>query len=450
MSTPTSPAVLPTRALVVGFARTGVAAARALVRRGVAVTVVDDRADGAQLAAAEELGVRHAGAVDVDELAVLCGAAGLVVVSPGIPPDHAVFRVASPERTVAEIELAFRLTDVPVVAITGTNGKTTVTTLVTEMLDASGLRAVAVGNIGTAFVEAVDDPADVFVCEVSSFQLSGTSTFRPRVGAWLNFAEDHLDWHRNLDEYAKAKERIWENQGPDDVAVANRDDDVVMAAADRARSRVVTFGRGGEYREQDGAIVGPDGPILRVDELARALPHDVANACAALACALESGADAQAAAGVLRGFGPLPHRVAQVIEFGGVTYVDDSKATTPSAAVAALSGMGTVVLIAGGRNKGLSFAPMREFADAHPGSVRAVVAIGDAADEIAAAFAGYIVESANSMRDAVGRASALAHRGDAVLLSPGCASFDWYGSYAERGDDFAAEVRALATRSGAA
>jgi UDP-N-acetylmuramoylalanine--D-glutamate ligase len=348
---------------------------------------------------------------------------------------------------VAEIELASRLATRPIVAITGTNGKTTVTALVAAMLSASGVRSAAVGNIGRAFIEAVDDATiDVFVCETSSFQLTGTSTFHPRVSVWLNFAEDHLDWHPDLAAYAAAKARIWANQGSDDVAVVNLDDPVVMSAAASCAAQVITFGHDrGEYRVEGAELVGPAGPICPVGLLPRALPHDILNALAALAAAHAAGAELPAAVDALRVTRPLPHRVDLVASVAGVRFYDDSKATTPSAVIAALTGLDRAVLIAGGRNKGLHLGTLREFADAHPGRVRGVVAIGEATEEVADAFADrYPVARAGTMHDAVHAAARLAGPGDAVLLSPGCASFDWYRSYEERGEDFVREVRALA------
>jgi UDP-N-acetylmuramoylalanine--D-glutamate ligase len=440
---------LPGRIAVVGFAGTGVAAARALRARGVEVVAIDDRPTDEQAQQAAELGVEYLGAPSEGELSLALGTAELVVVSPGIPPTHGAFGLVPERRIIAEIELASRLTSKPIVAVTGTNGKTTVTTLIAAMLVASGVRAVAVGNIGRAFIEALDDDTDVFVCEVSSFQLAGTSTFRPSVAVWLNFAEDHLDWHRDLDEYASAKARIFANQGPSDTAVVNAADPVVMRAVAGVASHVVTFGPGGSYRSEEGVLVGPAGAICPIDVLPRRLPHDIDNSLASLAAAVAAGGDLERSVAALSALGPLPHRVDLVAQVGGVGFYDDSKATTPSAVIAALEGIDRSVLIAGGRNKGLHLAALREYADTHPGRVRAVVAIGEASDEIATAFCGYAVERASSMHDAVIAAASLAAPGDAVLLSPGCASFDWYRSYEERGDDFVREVRAYAAVVGA-
>ena len=259
------------------------------------------------------------------------------------------------------------------------------------------------------------------------------------MAAWLNWGPDHLDVHQDLEAYEEAKARIWGHMQPDAVAVANADDPVVMAhAPDSAR----TFGStpAADYHVDDGWLVGPGGRLVAAAELSRSLPHDVANALASWACADAVGTTADSVAQVLGSFRGLPHRVAEVAVFEGVTYIDDSKATVPHAVVAAVRSFATVVLIAGGRNKGIDLTPMAAAA-AH---VRAVVAIGEARDEVAAAFTEFCpVVFADDMDEAVSRARQRALPGDVVLLSPGCASFDWYTDYGARGDDFARAVRAL-------
>ena len=453
-------------ALVVGFAVTGQAAATALLEAGYEVRAVDD-AGGARARtvaeAAGRLGVELVLRPGREKLAALGGDAALVVLSPGIPPAHPVFEVVQPERVISETELGFRLLGAsgpPLLAVTGTNGKTTVTQLITAMLAASGVSAVAAGNIGLPLVEVARrqaaggaDPAEAIVVEVSSFQLAWTRSFHPYVACWLNLAEDHLDWHRDIGEYAAAKARIWANQTAADVSVVNAEDTLVMEAAagtSGTSARVVTFGvDDGDYRTRDGALVGPDGtPIAHVSDLPRALPHDLANAAAALAVALEAGATAQGCARALAAGVPMPHRIELVAEAGGISYYDDSKATTPAAVVAALRGFESVVLIAGGRNKGLDLGaiPRALRADAAGAGVarlRAVVAIGESAADVEAAFGdAWPTRRAASMSEAVGLAASLARDGDAVVLSPGCASFDWYRSYGERGDDFARAAKA--------
>ncbi|HUZ20844.1 MAG TPA: UDP-N-acetylmuramoyl-L-alanine--D-glutamate ligase [Acidimicrobiales bacterium] len=441
---------IPQRALVVGFARTGQAVARVLGELGVSVVALDDHPPVGASARAGALGVELVERPSPELVGRLGADAELVVVSPGVPPGHPVFAATGPVRPVSEIELAYRLAEVPIVAVTGTNGKTTVASLVAEMLVASGVSAAAAGNIGYPLVEAVRRPGlEVVVAEVSSFQLALIETFRPSVATWLNLAEDHLDWHGDLDHYVRSKARIWANQEADDVAVANAEDPVVAEAARAARGRVLTFGLAvGDYRRDGGRLVGPDGrELVSIAELSRDLPHDVTNALAALATAVAAGATADGCTTALRNAKPLAHRVELVGRVGDVAYYDDSKATTPSAVAAALAGFEAVVLIAGGRNKGLDLGALRRGAEAGGARrVRAVVAIGEAAAEVAAAFDGYTVVGADSMQAAAAEAQRLARPGDAVLLSPGCASFDWYASYEERGQDFVRAVRRLGVR----
>jgi UDP-N-acetylmuramoylalanine--D-glutamate ligase len=339
----------------------------------------------------------------------------------------------------SEIGLAADALGARLIAITGTNGKTTVTTMVADMLVASGVAAVAAGNVGLPLTSVLDRRLDAVVLEVSSFQLTLSPRLHPHVGAWLNLAPDHMDWHGDAVAYAEAKRRVWANQSERDVAVANADDPIVMAATEGVRGRVVTFGlHAADYAVVDGTLRTPEGdPLVDADDLWRALPHDVANALAASAAALAGGATLAGVRRALRSFRGLPHRLTLVGDARGVRWYDDSKATNPHAAVAAVRGFDSVVLIAGGQNKGLDLGAMAEVA----AGVRAVVAIGAAAGEVEAAFAGLApVTRAGSMREAVHAAAGLAERGDAVLLSPGCASFDWYRSYAERGDDFARAV----------
>jgi UDP-N-acetylmuramoylalanine--D-glutamate ligase len=424
------------------------------------VVAADDAAGPAARAAAADLGLDLVEAPAGDALAVLVAGADAVLPTPGLPARHPLFAAATAAGVpvLSEFDLASWWDDRPLLAVTGTDGKTTVTTLVRDMLLASGLAAVAVGNTPVPLVAAIDDPAsDVFVVEASSFRLEHSQRFAPAVGTWLNFAPDHLDSHPGLASYEAAKARIWRDQSADQIAVGNADDPVVARHLAEAPARHVTFGLAAEadFRLVGGAAPGGrlTGPgeghgdaveIARVEELRRALPHDIANGLAAAATALAGGASVEGVRQGLLDFRGLPHRVALVGEAGGVRFYDDSKATTPHAAATAVAGFESVVLIAGGRNKGLDLGVLAGSA----GRIRAVVAIGEAAPEVAAAFDGVRpVIRADSMGEAVRAAVDLARPGDAVLLSPGCASFDWYGSYGERGDDFA---RAVGEATGAA
>jgi UDP-N-acetylmuramoylalanine--D-glutamate ligase len=366
----------------------------------------------------------------------------VVVPSPGVPYAHPVIQGAI-ERGITvwtEFELAARWSDTPIVAITGTDGKTTVTTLVERMITASGRRTVAVGNNETPLVDVLDHELDVIVVEASSFRLQFTETFRPTVAVWLNLAPDHLDWHGSLEHYAAAKARIWENQTPEDLAVANAEDDVVMRHVRKAHSRLETFGfMTGDWHMEGNRLVVPDGEVLlTTDELWRSLPHDCTNSLAAAAAASGAGATLDGIRDALRAFQGLPHRVSLVGDHGGVRWYDDSKATGTNAVNTAVRGFPSVVLIAGGRSKGVDLTPLADNIE----RIRGVVAIGESAPLIQAVFAGKVpVVTATSMDDAVAQARTLARRGDAVLLSPACASYDWYSGYAERGDDFARAVR---------
>jgi UDP-N-acetylmuramoylalanine--D-glutamate ligase len=443
------------RVLVYGMGSSGQAAARRLMADGLEVLALDDAEGTAPADAAAALGVELVARPDSASLAALARSASEIVVSPGVPAHHPVFALGADVPLVGEVELAWRHARTRMVAVTGTNGKTTVTTLVAAMLNASGVPALAAGNIGLPLLDAVDVAAEarrgpggeppVVVAEVSSFQLALTHTFRPSVAAWCNFSPDHLDWHGSLPAYRAAKARLWANAGPGMVAVANAEDAVVRAEAAVAAERgaaVTTFGlQRGDYRLDGASLRTPAGDeITTVGAMGRSLPHDLANALCASAAALAAGASRAGCAQALASFAGLPHRVELVREATGVRFYDDSKATTPGATLAALAGFESAVLIAGGRNKGLDLGVLRQAAD----RLRAVVAIGDAAAEVRAAFDGACpVLSAGSMHDAVDVAVGLARPGDAVVLSPACASFDWYRSYGERGDDFAREVRAL-------
>lgn len=437
----------PRRALVHGFAVTGAATARALVARGYDVVVTDDRLDDAKRDAASTLGLELS--TLPDDLDAFVAGFDVVSPAPGVPETHelVVATRAAGVDLASEIELAYRWEQQrsggprPILAITGTDGKTTTTELTAAVLRAAGLRAEAVGNTDVPMLDALDRELDVFVVECTSFRLSWTDTFRADAAVWLNLAPDHLNWHASMETYAAAKERIFAVQRPTDVAIGFVDDPVVAAALERAPGRRRTFGlAGADYHLAGTTLTGPDGPIVDAGQMKRRLPHDVTNALAASALVLETGlADADAIGRALRDFEAPPHRLEPVGRAGGVEWYNDSKATTPHAASTAIRAFDSLVLIAGGSRKGVDLGPM----GAEPHRVRAVVAIGEAAPDVRAVFeASTPVVDAGSMADAVRAAAALARPGDAVVLSPGCASFDWYGGYPERGDDFKRLVRA--------
>lgn len=439
----TSTAVIDLAApVILGFGITGQAVANVLLARGHHPSIIDDRPADDAVAMAQKLGLSVSIAPDMAGLEAALTGATVLLPSPGIPDHHPVFAAAArlgiPVRS--EFDLAAMWDDRPLVGITGTNGKTTVTMMVTDALDRSGVRAAAVGNTPTPLVAALaDDEIDVFVVEASSFRLAHSRYFAPAVSAWLNFSPDHLDAHATLEAYELAKASMWRDLPAGAVVVANAEDPVVMRHVP-AQATVVTFGLDhGDWRVDGAQLCGPTGPLVAVERLARRQPHDLVNAACVAATALAAGATRAAVVETLEHFEGLPHRLALVGEWNGVRWYNDSKATVPQATMVAARGFDSVVLIAGGKNKGLDLAPLAEIAP----PVHTVIATGDAADEIAEAFASSAVTvlTAHSMVEAITLANNAASPGDAVLLSPACTSFDWYPNYAARGDHFTAEVR---------
>jgi UDP-N-acetylmuramoylalanine--D-glutamate ligase len=434
-------------ALVYGLAVTGEATVRALQQRGWTVTVADDRVTPGARASAAALGVDLIESPSESTLRDVVSAVVLASPSPGLPEHHPLFPIAAQAEVpvLSELELAYRWEQErpggprPMVGVTGTDGKTTTTLMATAMLEASGRRAVAAGNTELPLVAALDLDVEVFVVECSSFRLVHTDTFRSDAGVWLNLAPDHQDWHRSMATYRAAKARLWSQQRPDDVAIGHAADPIVAAELRRAPARHVTFALDdADYRVLDGSLHGPRGPLVDLGSMRRVLPHDLVDALAAAAAVLEPGLGTTAGVReALGAFEPPRHRIELVASAGGVDWYDDSKATTPHAAATAVRGFDRVVLLAGGRNKGLDLAPLGEVAP----HLRAVVALGEAADEVAKVFAAAAPElpvvTATSMADAVEAAGRSARSGEVVLLSPACASFDWYSGYGERGDDFA-------------
>jgi UDP-N-acetylmuramoylalanine--D-glutamate ligase len=435
------------RVLVVGLGVSGFAAARALLELEAKVRVTED-ASGAGISERAEV-LRGLGAeVEIGGHQEELLDADLAVVSPGIPPEAAVavaLRNAGIE-IIGEVELAYRLASCDFLAVTGTNGKTTTTSLLADMLVEGGIDSVAAGNIGLPLIEAVGKipRGGAIAVEVSSFQLETIRDFHPRVAVILNIAEDHTDWHGTMKDYAAAKARIVENQDGEDVVVFNAEDAAAARIASMAEARAVPFSA---VRVPPGGV-GVAGKhlargserLLDVAEISLSGAAGLEDVAAAAAAALEYGVDDRAVARAIREFRPLKHRLEVVAEVDGVTYVDDSKATNPHATMMAVRGLSDVVLIAGGRSKGVDLAPM---ATTVP-PVRAVVAMGEAADEVARVFEGRVpVMLAQDMRDAVAKARSQSVESGSVLLSPGCASLDMYESYAARGDAFVRAVREM-------
>ncbi len=446
-----------TTALVYGLAVAGAATARALTARGFEVVTADDADTPARRQLAADLGVDLVIAPDDDQLDALVEHCDVVVPAPGVPERHRVIAAAQrrSRRVVSELELAYDWEQErpggprPILAITGTDGKTTTTLLTVAMLETAGCRAVAAGNTEVPLVSAIDLDVDAFVVECTSFRLAWTERFRGEAAAWLNLAPDHLNWHDSMATYAGAKSKIFANQRSGDIAIGFADDPVVMRHLARAPGRRVTFAAtDADYRVDGAMLVSPRGEIASIAAMRRSLPHDVTNGLAAAALVLETGlADVSSVAGALESFVGPPHRIELVAKAEGIAWFNDSKATTPHAAAAAIGGFSRVVLIAGGRNKGLDLAPMA----AAPDRIRAVVAIGESSGAVTAAFAatGIPVYVASSMPEAVDVAGEAALPGDVVLLSPGCASFDWYpdGGFEARGDHFRDVVREYVARA---
>jgi UDP-N-acetylmuramoylalanine--D-glutamate ligase len=432
-------------ALVYGMAISGEAVARALHDRGFRVLIADDVASDAKTAAAAAVGAElivQPGASTLDKLVAI---SDIVCPAPGVAETHPVIAAANRAgKTIrSEIDLAYEWEQQriggprPMLAVTGTDGKTTTTLMAAAMLRCAGLKAAAVGNTELPLVAALDSDVDAFVVECSSFRLNWIDHFRSEASVWLNLADDHQNWHVSMQAYEHAKARMWSHNRPTDVAVGNAGDPVVMRNLDVAVGRRFTFGTAtADYRLAGTTLRGPAGALAERAAMTRDLPHDVSNALAAAAISIESGlATAAAVAEALETFEHPPHRIEPIGEFAGARWYNDSKATTPHAAITAIRGFTNVVLLAGGRNKGLDLASI---ADEHD-RVKAVVALGEAAPIIREAFARWCpVVDASSMQAAVAAAADFAAAGDTVLLSPACASFDWYpeGGYPARGEDF--------------
>ncbi|MFQ5848571.1 MAG: UDP-N-acetylmuramoyl-L-alanine--D-glutamate ligase [Candidatus Methylomirabilales bacterium] len=443
---------------VVGLARSGAAACRLLVRSGALVTGSDHRPadqidtdleDLKRSGVCLELGI-HRPATFLS--------AELIVVSPGVDLNFPLLHKARIRgvRVWSEVELAFRATEAPFVAVTGTNGKSTTTTLVGLMVKQAGKKVVVAGNIGTALSDVVLglSPAHWVVAEVSSFQLEAIDAFRPQVALLLNVTPDHLDRYADLSAYLDAKARIFENQGPDDVAVVNADDPFTLEAVGRGTARRILFSR--RQPVQEGAYLRDGTFWLRLGDKEEAIchretlkiqgAHNTENALAALAAAGPLGVPFHAMREVLDQFAGLEHRLEMAAEIAGVRYFNDSKGTNVGATVKSLESFppGTVILIAGGLDKGADFRPLIPLVKER---VKAAVLLGRAREKLQATLQGSCpIRGAASLEEAVHAAAALAVVGDVVLLSPACASFDMFRDFEERGRVFKAAVRRLRNR----
>jgi UDP-N-acetylmuramoylalanine--D-glutamate ligase len=445
------------RVTVAGAARSGIAAAELLVRRDARVTLSEQRADVAAVEPLRKLGVQlelggHQPATFTD--------ADLIVLSPGVPPDHPVVEAARARGVpvIAEIELASRWLQGRVIAITGTKGKSTTTALTGRILEAAGFKVTVGGNIGLPLsAQVTESTPDTFhVVETSSFQLEQIDTFHPWIAVLLNFSPDHLDRHPTVDAYAAAKARIFQNQEAGDWAVVNGDDPSVLEMVRRARTRATTrlFARRADL--PDGTVIANGWIVDRHSDRSQSTelvplgaihllgPHLVDDVMAAATVGAIAGARPTAMTMAVESFRGLEHAMEPVAEIGGVRFVNDSKATNVESALRSIESFDRgLVPIIGGRYKGgdlrLLRAPLQSRA-------KAVVAIGEARPLVREALDGAVeVQEAETLRDAVERAYAIAQPSGVVLLAPACASFDMFKDYAERGRMFKAEVGRLRT-----
>jgi UDP-N-acetylmuramoylalanine--D-glutamate ligase len=432
------------RVVVVGLGSSGIAAARLCARRGARVLGTDSAGLSELSKEVSELGV---------ELALGGHPASfvgfdLVVVSPGVGPLPALEAAGQAGvEVIGELELAWRHLSAPVIAVGGTNGKSTVTTVVARLLEGDRMTVFAGGNLGRPASEAAGGSWDAVVLEVSSFQLERAPTFKPKVAVLLNITEDHLDRYSDFAQYARAKGNAFANQTTSDTAVIWTGDPECARQARRGKGRLLRFHTQRQdadfYVEGREVMEASTGLRFSLERVPLHGLHNLLNAAAAIAAARAFGVSAEGIQAGFLGFEPLPHRTELVGSIAGVTFYDDSKATNVGASVNALRGLQEprAVLIAGGRDKLGGYEPLVE---ALREKGRALVVIGEAASKIASAVGSAVpVEQAATLVEAVASAYRLALPGDAVLLSPACSSFDMFKSYADRGEQFARAVRSL-------
>ena len=441
------------RVLVVGLGKSGVASALFMKNHGARVTVSDTKSG-------DEL--RNEIPVLLDNgITVETGGHGdrtfqgqdLIVVSPGVPVDAPPLVQARSlgESVIGEIELAAQFLPGPIVAITGSNGKTTTTTLTGEIMTASGFPALVGGNIGTPAISLAEraKPGTVIVLEISSFQLETIQSFRPKVAVVLNVTPDHLDRHRTFEIYAAAKTRIFENQQSEDCAVLNADDPTCVAMVKKTRAQVYWFNRQNEVERgawvRDGNIVFRDGSgqreIMQVSEVPLKGAHNLENVLAAVCASVLMGCAAEKIRQAVHDFKAVEHRLEFVASIGGVNYYNDSKATNVDATIKALESFpANIHLILGGKDKGSDYTVLNDLLRQR---VKRVYTIGAAAAKIESQIKGLEVVHAETLENAIRQAHASAQSGDVVLLAPACASFDQFKSYEHRGRNFKEMVKGL-------
>jgi UDP-N-acetylmuramoylalanine--D-glutamate ligase len=430
---------------VLGAGLSGAAAALLLRSEGAKVTVLDSADEKKLLRSTIDnlrgQGVRVIAGADADRDS---NNYDFVVTSPGIDPASALGRNfwARKIDIIGELELGWRSVEIPVIAVTGTNGKTTTTEMLAQMLNQCGQKTIACGNIGKPLSEVAREKIkyDVLTVEVSSFQLETIKAFHPSIALWLNFAPDHLDRYRSVGEYRAAKLRLFENQTADDVAIINANEELP-----ELRARKISFSaysNRGDFRLSEGAILFQNQPVLRMNQTKLRGAHNIENLMATLAAGHARGVSFEQMVPPLSAYEPQPHRCEFVRQINGVDYINDSKATNLDALEKALQAQSKpVILLAGGKDKGFTYESLRALVKE---KVRATVLIGEMAKQIARDWDGAAKsELATSLADAVERARAIAQAGEVVLFSPGTSSFDMFKSYADRGDQFRALVQAL-------
>ncbi|MBQ9325378.1 MAG: UDP-N-acetylmuramoyl-L-alanine--D-glutamate ligase [Clostridia bacterium] len=437
--------------LVVGMARSGIAAAALLAAHGAIVTINDNKTEaelGEALAPLQGQPVIRKLGCSADSL---LEGQDMLILSPGIP-DKAAFVVEARKKGVrveAEIELAYQLSQGDLVAVTGTNGKTTTVTLLDEIFLASGRTSRAVGNIGFPYSQAVAEghPGDMYVCECSSFQMETVHAFHPHAAALLNITEDHLNRHGTMEEYTRLKMRIFENQTLNDYAIFNGDDPALKGLPEKVQSHVLFFSRQRELEEgafvRNGHMIlrlsGQETDVIPVDEIYIPGPHNLENALAASLMAFVCGVHADVIADTLRRFRGVEHRIEWTREYKGITYYNDSKGTNVDSTLRAVETMTKpTTIILGGSDKHCDFTPLARAMLDSP-YIREAVLLGVTADQIEATLRreGYThISRVTSMQEAVEKATALSSAGWNVLLSPACASFDMFHDYEERGRIF--------------
>jgi UDP-N-acetylmuramoylalanine--D-glutamate ligase len=438
------------KVLIVGAARSGIAAARFLLGQGAVVALTDQKPIEKWSPDAVALKESGVGLLPGEAPSWLLDQLDLVIVSPGVPATIIPIRYAerAGAEVIGEVELAARYLKGRLVAITGSNGKTTTTSLIGELLRDAGLKVQVGGNIGTALISMVDSSRDDSwtVAELSSFQLETIKTFHPSIAVVLNVTPNHMDRYETFNDYAAAKHRIFMNQTPSDVAVLNADDPTVSSWASGLRAKVLQFSvrkeieNGVFLRERE--LIFREQVLLNVDEMKLRGLHNVENVAAAFAAGIAAGASIESMRATVKRFDPVEHRLEFVAEIDGVKFYNDSKATSVDATLKALEAFaaerGKIILILGGKGKKAPYAPLEPLIRT---KVRKLILIGEDAETIEKELGSSApFERASDMKDVVNRSFAAAEKGDVVLLAPACASFDMFDSFEHRGKVFKGEV----------